>query len=63
MDALLRDLRSLEQNNGKTKGQGESDIRSSMGVGYQDDLVMGSREIDQMSDSTDSKNGLSTAGV
>ena len=63
MDALLGDLRSLEQNNGKTKGHDDSDTRSSMGVGYQDDLVMGSREIDQMSNSTDSKNGLSTAGV
>ena len=33
LDALLRDLRSLEQNNGKTQGQDDSDTRSSLGVG------------------------------
>ena len=63
LDALLRDLRSLEQNNGKTQGQSDSDTRSSMGVGYRDDLVEGIRVVDQMSDSTGSQNGLSTAGV
>ena len=73
LDALVRDLRSLEQNNGKTQGQSDSDTRSSLGVGYRDDLVEGIRVVDQVqrkedtgqrqNDSTDSQTGSSTAGV
>ena len=68
LDALVRDLRSLEQNNGKTQGQSDSDTRSSLGVGYRDDLVEGIRVVDQVqrkedtgqrkNDSTDSQTGF-----
>ena len=68
LDALVRDLRSLEQNNGKTQGQSDSDTGCSLGVGYRDDLVKGIREIDQVqrkedtgqrkNDSTDSQTGV-----
>ena len=63
LDALIRDLGSLEQNNGKIQGQSDSDTKSSLRAVYRDDLVEGIRVVDQMNDSTDSQNGLSTAGV
>ena len=66
-------MRSLEQNNGKTQDQSDSDTRNILGVGYQDNLVKGIREVDQVQrkedtrqrkiDSTDSQTGLFTAGI
>ena len=65
LDALVRDLRSLEQNNGKNQGQPGSDIGIGLGVRYLDDLVEGIRVSDQVqrkedtgqrkSDSTDNQ--------
>ena len=60
---ICLDLRSLEQNNEKTQDQSDLDTRSSLGVGYRDNLVEGIRVVDQMNNSTDSQTGLSTAGV
>ena len=47
-DALVRDLGSLEQNNGKIQGQSDSDTKSSLRAGYRDDLVEGIRVADQI---------------
>ena len=68
MDALVRVLRGLEQNNGKIQGQSDSDTRSSLGAGYRDDLFVGIRVVDQIqrkegtgqrkNDSTDSQIGM-----
>ena len=68
LDALVRDLGILEQNNGKTQGQSDSDTKSSLRAGYRDNLVKGIRVADQIqrkegtgqrkNNSTDSQTGF-----